>query len=117
MKNFFLPLSLCLVSFITFSQDTQTQIAIIPEPVKITKGSGVFTLPGNVIIEVPAQQELNQAISFLRQRLSVATGYPVTINSKSSSASIKLELNATTDAVIGTEGYYLSVTPKNILIK
>jgi len=117
MKNFFLPLSLCLVSFITFSQDTQTQIAIIPEPVKITKGSGVFTLPGNVIIEAPVQQELNQAISFLRQRLSVATGYPVTINSKSSSASIKLELNATADAVIGTEGYYLSVTPKNILIK
>ncbi len=99
-----------------FSQNTKNEIAIIPEPVKLVKNTGEFVLPLNVTIEAPAQTELKQTIAFLQQRLSVPTGHKVNISNQSSSATIRLMLNAS-DKEIRKEGYQLSVSPNAIIIK
>ena len=116
MKRF---VSLLLCSFLsaaTFSQD-QTEIAIIPEPVSLTRSSGQFTLPQNITIEAGEQPQMKQTIEFLKERLSVPTGNQVVVSNASPNATIRLVLNATANNTIGKEGYQLSVTPTNIVIK
>jgi hexosaminidase len=56
-------------------------------------------------------------LNTLQKRLSVPTGYKVSVSNNASNAIIKLELNKTEDATLGNEGYTLSVTTKDITIK
>lgn len=115
MKKGLSLLLLCLIYTVSFGQ---TNVAIIPEPVSITTHDGHFTLPENIIIEAPGQSDLTQTVAFLKESLSVPTGYSTSIVHKSASnASIRLELNKTANQKIGKEGYTLSVTPQNITIK
>ena len=106
-----------LISFSTFSQSQTPGISIIPQPVHLQKGSGHFTLPKNVVIQAANSPELMQTVAFLRERLSVPTGYNVISVSNSATPAIKLQLNAAIDPKLGTEGYHISVTPAHILIK
>lgn len=118
MKNFLGFLCLCFISTIVFGQDAANKIAIIPEPVKIVSNTGNFTLPKNIIIEAPANTDLKETVSFLKDRLSTPTGIPVIVkNTISPASTIKLLLNKKTDGAIGKEGYHLTVTPKNITIQ
>jgi len=95
----------------------QSRIAIIPEPVQITKTTGSFTLPQNIVVESGETAHLNQALTFLQERLSIPTGYRVSVNQNAPSAAIRLVLNSAKDQELGSEGYRLSVTPNNITIK
>jgi hexosaminidase len=95
----------------------QSNIAIIPEPVSIKTGVGNFALPQNITVEAPAQPEMKQVIAVLKDRLSVPTGCTVSVSNSSPNATIRLVLNKTADPKMGKEGYGLSVTAKNILIK
>ncbi|HYK57067.1 MAG TPA: beta-N-acetylhexosaminidase, partial [Flavisolibacter sp.] len=101
----------------TLAQSAKNTIAIIPEPVSVKATNGQFLLPQNVVIVTTAPQELKQPIQVLQDRLSKAAGKKVTVSNASSTAAIKLELNKTADNSIGKEGYKLSVTPKNIVIR
>jgi hexosaminidase len=100
----------------TFCQDN-SKIAIIPEPVKITRNTGYFTLPANIVIETVETSHLKQAITFLQERLARPTGYKVSVAGNAPTAVVRLMLNANKDPEIGHEGYQLSVTQKNITIK
>ena len=56
--------------------------------------------------------------SDLKARLGVPTGYTVTVTTQPrTDATIRLVLNKTAETTLGTEGYYLSVTPEAILIR
>jgi hexosaminidase len=116
MKKLFKFLCCCSIPVVAYSQDTKTEIAIIPEPVTVIKNAGSFLLPNTVIIEAAEQPEMKQVVAFLKYRLSVPAAVHVTVSKAAPAAIIKLLLNKTTDPVIGKEGYHLSVTPKNILI-
>lgn len=94
-----------------------TNISIIPEPVSVTRTTGHFLLPKNIVIQASNSPELRQTVAFLRERLSVPTGFHVISVSSSAAPTIKLQLNAENDAKLGKEGYNLSVTPDRILIK
>lgn len=108
---------ICLfIVLLTGYQKANAQIAVIPVPVKLVETKGIFSLPENVVISVPASTELQQTILFLQQRLQTATGYQIKTTDESN-GSIKLELNKTADAAIGNEGYTLSVTPESVLLK
>jgi hexosaminidase len=100
-----------------YTQSGNTALAIIPEPVSITQGTGVFTLPTTVIIEAGTAPEMKGIVAFLQARLSVPTGSAVTVSSAAPSATIRLILNKQANGVIGKEGYQLSVSPNNITIK
>lgn len=99
------------------NQKANAQIAVIPVPVKLVETKGAFSLPESVVISAPSSPELQQTVLFLQQRLQTATGYPVKTSGEAAAGSIKLELNKTADAVIGNEGYTLSVTPEGVLLK
>ncbi|RZL51100.1 MAG: beta-N-acetylhexosaminidase [Pedobacter sp.] len=95
-----------------------SDIAIIPEPVRLVKQAGHFLLPNNITIQVGKSAELKQTIAFLQERLSVPTGYHVnTINPPAANATIKLIINDAEDTTLGTEGYHLNVTPKQVIIR
>ena len=100
-----------------FGQAQDTTIAIIPEPVSITKGDGFFVLPNNVVIDAGIQPEVQWVTTFLKQKLSAPTGRTVIVSNASPTASIKLVINKQANATIGKEGYQLSVTPKEVVIK
>jgi hexosaminidase len=94
------------------------EIAIIPEPVSISKQPGYFVLPANVTIQAGKSAELKQTLAFLQERLATSTGHYVSIVSSSNTpATIKLILNDKTDAYIGKEGYHLSVNAKQVIIR
>lgn len=115
IKSAFLFIALFITTVI-FSQTTSS-IAIIPQPVKLEQKQGYFTLPQNITIQTVELTDLKQTVVDLQQKLSVATGYKTSISSNAPNAIIKLELNKTEDAKLGDEGYNLSVTTKNIIIK
>lgn len=94
-----------------------SEIAIIPEPVTITKQDGHLELPESILIQTNKPTELKQAIAFLQERLSVATGYFVSSTAAAANtANIRLVLTDRNDGVIGAEGYHLQVTPQQIVI-
>jgi hexosaminidase len=115
MKKTLIILSCCLFPPTLFSQSVKP-IAIIPVPVSVKESNGTFSLPKHVVIEAGSQPVLQHTIAFLKQRLSVPTGADVEVLNSSTSPTISLILNRTTDAAIGQEGYRLSVTPKKIVI-
>ncbi len=93
------------------------EIALIPEPVTLTKEKGYFILPQNIILQAAKATELGQSITFLKKKLGIPTGY--FINSAATTkktAHIKLVLTHKNDSLIGAEGYHLQVTPKQIII-
>lgn len=116
MKSAVLFLTGIFFSVIALCQ-ANTSIAIIPEPVKVTKTEGYFTLPKNVNISIVKTTELKQAAIQLQERFSVPTGYKATLSDNAASALIRLELNKTADAKLGNEGYDLSIKPNGIVIK
>jgi hexosaminidase len=133
MKRFIPLLFLSLLTLSSFSQNTisesaaagpantaaaTSEIAIIPEPVSISKGEGYFVLPENLVIQSPALPELKQIVAFLQERLTVPTGSFVSnVTSPAPSANIKLILNDKAHHLLGDEGYQISVTPNFITIK
>ena len=109
-----------LVIFVSFlgyvSKSQSTGIAIIPEPVHITKNAGTFMLPARVIISTPESQKMQPVVDILKRRLK-ATGANIETSNKSTAPTILLSLNSKRDNTIGNEGYRLSVTPKSIVVK
>jgi hexosaminidase len=94
---------------------SQNDISIIPEPVKLTRNEGRLVLPSNISIDADQDPGLKQAIADLTARLSVSTGYHVAMNN-SHSATISMHLNKNPMEQLGSEGYELHVTPKNVTI-
>ena len=114
MKKTFSLFFLLIVCLIASAQNTSNEIAIIPEPVSLKKGSGEFVLPQSVTISAPGNAEVKQVITFLTDKLSRATGSNVSTGS--SNATITLQLNSSNEAQLGNEGYRLSVTANGITI-
>ena len=96
---------------------TNSTIAIVPEPVNIKQNTGYFKLPQTITIQAIETTDLKQTLADLQKKLSVPTSYKVSVAGNAPTAAIKLEVNKTENATLGNEGYILSVTPKNILIK
>lgn len=95
-----------------------SEIAIIPEPVSITKQDGHFTLPENIVILAAASLEVKTVTDYLQEKLSLATGSFVSVVSKANGpVQIRLTLNPKANNSIGKEGYQLSVTTSAIEIK
>lgn len=116
MKKFAL-LAAILMSMTGFSQSSQQTISIIPEPVSMTTNNGRFTLPQRISIEAGSQPELKQTVAILKEHLTVPTGYTASVSPSAGNATIRLVLNSSADKTLGNEGYNLTVTPANIVIK
>lgn len=100
-----------LASLACFGQS----INLIPAPVSLVKGDGNLTLPKSFSIDAPSGEGMKQVIWTLKDRLSTATGYKVTMGSDH--ALVRLVLNAQTDTKMGQEGYALSVSSKGVVLR
>src|SRR3712207_3001626 len=113
MKKFVALLSGCLLTMASFGQSApsaELEIALIPEPVSLSRQEGRFRLPPSVVIQAENNPELKSTVDFLSARLSVPTGYAVSVSPSEATASIRLQLNRSAHAALGQEGYQLSVT-------
>ena len=110
-KIIFLFISV-LFQLFSFAQEN---ISIIPEPVKIMKTQGHFILPASISIKADDDPALKTSLTELTNRLTIPTGCRVT-ETNSGSAMINITLNRTANPELGSEGYQLTVTEKNIHI-
>jgi len=117
-KTFLSLLTVLGAGLVSFAQTPgrNDAIALIPAPVSQQMDAGSFTLPKNIVIEA-GDQAVGQAVQDLKDHLSTATGYAVSVAGSNSSATIRLVVNKTPDNALGAEGYTLSVTQKAIVIK
>lgn len=99
------------------AQSAKKNIAIIPEPVSVKQGEGVFKLPANLRVEAPSNPGLVQVLATLKKHFSATAGSTYTVSNQLPGADIRLVLNKTEDKSIGKEGYQLSVTTKNVVVK
>lgn len=114
MKRIFLLLaSFCVSAYSLWAQSAA--IAIIPEPVQLTKKTGTFLLPSTISVSAPEDNAVQPVIAALKQKMK-ATGSKIIPAQKTSSPTILFSLNSKKDVVIGKEGYKLSVKPKTITI-
>ena len=99
------------------STNTTPEIAIIPEPVYLLRLQGKVTLPNNIIIEAPSTKELQTTVSFLKNRLTVPTGYTASVvHTPNTNATVRLILNEKENVAIGKEGYTLSAEGARVTI-
>ncbi|MDB5148287.1 MAG: beta-N-acetylhexosaminidase [Mucilaginibacter sp.] len=117
MKKLSLLLCGCMAHLLSVAQTAKPALALIPQPVKVTQTTGEFILPKTVIVEAGSSAEIANVTAYLKRKLSTATGVFVTVKSTAPTAPIRLVLNKTTDTLIKTEGYKLSVTPKKVVIR
>jgi hexosaminidase len=108
-------ITLLLPVLLSMSVFAQNNISIIPEPAKLTRNSGNFTLPANISIFADNNPGLKQALADLKEHLTIPTGYHIAENNNSS-ATIHIILNKNQDPELGTEGYRLVVSSKKVTI-
>src|ERR1700731_1859764 len=101
MKKILILLAGYFVISTGLGQTVDPSISVIPEPATLIKNAGSFKLPKNIIIEIPSSPELRELSSSLKNKLSMATGYTVGINSRTAVATILLLLNKTPDQLLG----------------
>lgn len=98
-----------------WSQST-APIALIPEPVNLSVGNGRYTLPKDLVIAADQDPQLAYTVNFLKEKLSVPTGYNVTVGASGAQPTFRLQLLKPLDAQLGKEGYKLSVTANGVAI-
>jgi hexosaminidase len=114
MKKLSFTIIVNLFCLSLFAQSSN--IAIIPEPVQVANKTGTFLLPGHLVVTASQGDGMQAVLNALRQKIKV-TGSTVESLARGKSANLSLTLNTKQDDVIGQEGYRLTVTPKNIVIK
>ena len=117
-------ITIALLMFITAGQAfSQPEIAIIPQPVSIVKGSNGFVVMQNTSIHF---DEKNKAIAdianLLNKQFKLAAGYQLPIKNldaktEAAAKGIMLLLNKTTNPILATEGYQLICNETGIRIE
>ncbi len=112
MKKLLVLFLFILAAYLTNSQPMNIQL--IPQPVEIQPMKGVFVLSKTASIGY-AQPESQRVADMLVQKLNAPTGLGLKA-AQSTAAAIQLQLNASPDPRLGSEGYTLEVTSKRILL-
>ena len=107
------PCLLVLALMLTLTAKAQ----IIPAPVKIEYGKGIFFISNTTSIGVPSKQPaVAKTADYLATRLQTVRGFkPAVVESLQ--APIQFILNAKADSRLGAEGYTLNVTPNNVTVQ
>ena len=114
-KQFLVILFAIVVSVCKSQQAINKQIALIPQPASLSQGSGVFSLPSELIIVVPQNDELKKIATGLSRQLAIATK-KVTIQEGNAPSPNAIFLSLSNDSNIPKEGYSLKVTTTGITL-
>ena len=106
----------CLAMFMWLCE-TSAQLSILPKPQKLVAVSGNFNLSNKTIVYVETETAL-MAIKALTDKIKIdgTTLKVQSLNNSTTNDNVIFFLK-TDDSALGTEGYRLSVTPKQINIR
>lgn len=110
MKKLF---SVIFVLFLPLFGQTE-QPLLIPRPVEMTVGSGLFALTASTTVSVSGK-ECRPVAEMLVKRLYRSTGF-VIMPESGNNGTIRLRITDRRDKLLGDEGYMLSVDEKTIMI-
>lgn len=117
MKKTLLVLSL-LVATLGSKAQSASEIALIPQPVSVEKKNGHFQLSQSTSIVVPSNNaEVARVVEFFTRSLARSTGFSLPVSSSKSDGSISFSLNSSQDAVLGTEGYTIDISPTAVNVQ
>ncbi|PST84193.1 beta-N-acetylhexosaminidase [Pedobacter yulinensis] len=118
MKQLTCILLACIFSLSAAARQRSAHVNLIPEPVSVVNNGGHFVLPQHVTIQSAAIPELKVALDLLKQKIGTATGSFVShVTHSEKTPAIRLAILAKKEQTLGTEGYQLSVTPQQIVVK
>jgi hexosaminidase len=111
----YVMLILTILSSVLLVAQTPDKISIIPQPVSVTGGNGVFKLSKNTVIEVSTQEAAINVARYLSDRLSKPTSFPLQVKTVTnfSAGNIQLQLSPRGR---NKEAYELDVTPTAVTI-
>ena len=126
MKTRLHPLLIVLLGSLLFlssckkeaSQEaTEAFNSVIPKPLTVDISTGAFILNSNASIGIKPDNEKTRAVAnYLAGLLKPATGFDLEIQSEETKANIVLELSSD-ESAFGPEGYRLTVTDDQIVIR
>ena len=90
-----------------------TALALIPEPLKVTPRDGSFTL--TPLTRIQSSPPLHSLAELLRGYIRPATGFPLAVVEQVAHSRIALALDSRLS--LGDEGYRLTVTPDEVLLR
>lgn len=89
---------------------------LIPKPVNVNAGTGVFNFDKNTIIIVPqGNNELLRIATYMASVLQPATGFTFKIDTVANTAN-SIALNIVDDTSLAKEGYELKISDKSIIL-
>ncbi len=92
----------------------QNPIQLIPQPVEVKPGSGVFSLSKSSTISYNKPEAATAAI-MLAQKIDSPTGFVINAQ-EGAKGNIQFNLNTAPDLRLGKEGYTLEVTTKGVVL-
>ncbi len=98
------------IAHICVNQISAQNLNIIPEPYQVSKGTGIFVLPKNIVINAPSSA--NIVADQIATQLKTITGK----NVSTGKSNVTITLDIIKDEMLGTEGYHLNVNSNGILI-
>ncbi len=95
------------------------QPMIIPQPVSLEPGQGVYTFDSKSYFSVsPGQHEIEDLVSLFSGKWPYATEHiPVRSEEKAAKHAIRIEILPEPDAALSNEGYKLDVHPQTVFIQ
>jgi len=108
-------LFLFVVSFASARVDPE-RIHLIPEPVSIEEGKGLFVLDDQVALDLQtSDKQLKQSVKWFTEKIEAISG--IQLDGKNGTKKLTIALNESADSVLGKEGYRLKVTPEGISLQ
>lgn len=122
MKCFASILCIIAVSFIACTNQQTTKLpalhSLIPRPVSVISGDGMFTLTDTTKIVVQTDSpEVKKIADYLAGRLKPATGFTLNTTTSAASENGNIILSFLNDSTLGDEGYILTVTTDAVQVK
>ncbi len=118
MKHFPILYSAILSSvLLSPSMFASGSITIIPEPVRVARQPGTFTITRETKVINAARDRVSETISLFVQRLRLATGFPLPVLQADRASKNNVILFRTIrERDLGEEGYQVHVTPTSVEI-
>jgi hexosaminidase len=116
--NKILLAAICLLgSLRLLSQSQNDAVSLIPQPVSVTKKSGEYVLPEQVIISIDNNEAAKSLAGRLASVIKTATGKTATVQATKTAAANSIRLALTSNNSTPSEGYSLDVTPTGVLLE
>ena len=105
-----------MLNLLSCQKEKDPEISVIPQPLSMVQTSGIYKLTPGVKIVVPDEAGLSDQSGFLKSRILKATGFDLKVVKKSSGKTISLLMEKGLEGTLGTEGYSLSVSKKEVKV-